>query len=82
MAGHDVRSWVQRHRVASFFMLAYAITWLAWLPAVLGYQGDLNQVLSLIAQFGPAVAALVVTWYSGASVRGWARGIIRWRVAP
>ena len=82
MAGHDVRSWVQRHRVASFFLLAYAVTWLAWLPAVLGYEGDLNQVLSLIAQFGPAVAALVVTWYSGTSVGGWAHSIFRWRVAP
>lgn len=78
MARDSVRSWVKRHRVASFFVLAYAIT---WLPAVLGYEGDLNQVLALIAQFGPAVAALVVTSYSGASVRGWARSIIRWRVA-
>ena len=77
-----IRSWVRRHRVASFFVLAYALTWLAWLPAVLGYGGNLNQVLSLIAQFGPALAALVVTWYSGASVRGWARSIARWRVAP
>jgi membrane protease YdiL (CAAX protease family) len=73
---------VKQHQVASFFLLAYALTWLAWLPAVLGYGGDLSQVLSLIAQFGPAVAALVVTWYSGASVRGWARSIVRWRVAP
>ena len=82
MARDDIRGWAQRHRVASFFMLAYALTWLAWLPTVLGYGGDLNQVLSLIAQFGPAVAALVVTWYLGASVRGWARSIVRWRVAP
>jgi len=82
MARDDIRGWVQRHRVASFFVFAYALTWLAWLPAVLGYGGDLNQILSLIAQFGPAVAALVVTWYSGASVRSWARSIVRWRVAP
>ena len=82
MSRDDLRSWMKRHRVASFFLLAYALTWLAWLPTVVGYGGDLNQVLSLIAQFGPAVAALVVTWYSGASVRGWARSIVRWRVAP
>ena len=82
MARNDVRSWVERRQVVSFFVLTYALTWLAWLPAVLGYGGDLNQILSLIAQFGPAVAALVVTWYSRASVRGWARSIVRWRVAP
>jgi hypothetical protein len=57
----DIRRWVKRHPVASFFALAYTITWLAWLPAMLGYKGDLGQVLSIIAQFGPAVAALFVT---------------------
>jgi uncharacterized protein len=36
----------------------------------------------LFTQFGPALAALVVTWYSNASVREWARKIVRWRVAP
>jgi membrane protease YdiL (CAAX protease family) len=82
MAKEDARGWVGRRPIVAFFALAYAITWLAWLPAVLGYRGDLDSALSMIAQFGPALAALVVAWYSGASVRGWARGILRWRVAP
>jgi membrane protease YdiL (CAAX protease family) len=72
---------VERHPVASFFVLAYAITWLAWLPDILGYQDDLGQVLTMIAQFGPALAALVLALYSGA-LGSWARGIIRWRVRP
>lgn len=76
------RKWAKRHPAASFFVLAYAISWIAWLPAVAGYRGSLNQPLSMIAQFGPALAALVVAWYSGASVRGLARRIVRWRVAP
>jgi membrane protease YdiL (CAAX protease family) len=71
---------VKRHPVASFFVLAYAISWLAWLPAMLGYQGGLGQVIMMIAQFGPALAALVFTWYMGASIRGWASSIVRWRV--
>ena len=57
---------MERHPVASFFVLAYAITWLAWLPDILDYQDDLGQVLAMIAQFGPAQAALVLAWYSGA----------------
>jgi hypothetical protein len=81
MARDDIRGWASRHPVASFFTLAYAISWLGWLPAVLGYRGDLDQILSMIAQFGPAVAALVLAWYSVASVRAWARQIVRWRVA-
>jgi membrane protease YdiL (CAAX protease family) len=74
--------WVRRHPVVSFFALAYAITWLAWLPAVLGYGGDLNSAFMVIAQFGPALAALVVAWRAGVFVRDWARGIVHWRVAP
>jgi hypothetical protein len=68
---------VTLHPVASFFVLAYAISWLASIPAALGYG-----FMFLFTQFGPALAALVVTWYSNASVREWARKIVRWRVAP
>jgi CAAX protease family protein len=72
-----MRRWVKRHPVASFFVLAYAISWLASIPAALGYG-----FMFLFTQFGPALAALLITWYSGASVLGWARKIVRWRVAP
>lgn len=79
---HGVRGWVVRHPVVSFFALAYATSWLAWLPLALGYAAGLRGELFMVAQFGPALAALAVAWYSGASVRGWARAILRWRVAP
>ena len=76
----SIRGWAKRRPVVSFFMLAYAISWLAWLPAMLGYGGNLGQVLMMIAQFEPALAALIFTWYSGASMRNWAASIVRWRV--
>ncbi len=75
-----VRGWIKRHPVASFFVLAYAITWLVWLPDILGYRGDLGQVLSMIAQFGPALAALFLTCYTGAPIYDWAGRILCWRV--
>jgi hypothetical protein len=37
MASNDFRGRIERHPVASFFVLTYATSWLAWLPAVLGY---------------------------------------------
>jgi membrane protease YdiL (CAAX protease family) len=80
--GAAPHGWARRHPLIAFFGFAYAISWLAWLPAALGYRGDLDLLLPLIAQFGPALAALVVAWRAGASVRDWARGILRWRVAP
>src|SRR5215208_5868887 len=82
MARGDVRGLVKRHPVTSFFVLTYAISWLAWLPAILGYQGGADTALSMIAQFGPALAALAIVCYTGASIRGWARQIVRWRVSP
>ena len=36
-----MRTWITRHPVSSFFVLAYAITRLAWLPDILGYGASL-----------------------------------------
>ena len=36
--GEGIRGWVKRHPVASFFVLAYAISWLASIPAALVLQ--------------------------------------------
>lgn len=79
---NGARGWVGSHPVAAFFVLAYAITWFAWLPAMLGYRGDFGQVFMMIAQFGPALAALLIVWYSRAAMGSWARSLVRWRVAP
>ena len=71
------RGWVQRHPVLAFVALAYALSWLTWLPALLGFGG---MGMVVVGGFGPLVAALVVTRYTGGSVRAWARPIARWRV--
>lgn len=79
---NDVRGWVQHHPVASFFVLAYALTWLAWLPPALGYGGVVGLVALHAGGFGPALAAVIILWISGGSVRDWLSSIVRWRVAP
>ncbi|MGB3635449.1 MAG: CPBP family intramembrane glutamic endopeptidase [Rubrobacteraceae bacterium] len=82
MITSKIRGWVKGHPIISFFILAYTITWLAFSPAILGYEGGLGQLFFMIAQFGPALAALIVILLSGASVKDWLRSIVRWRVAP
>jgi len=78
----NVRGWVRYHPLPSFFVLAYTISWLAFALIILGYQGSFGQLLFMVAQFGPFLAALVVVVFSGSSVKSWLRSIIRWRVAP
>jgi uncharacterized protein len=75
--GGSLRRWVQRHPVVAFVALAYVLSWLIWLPALLGFGGAAAVV---VGGLGPLVAALVVTRYTGDSVRAWARPIARWRV--
>ncbi len=70
------------HPAASFFILTYLLSWTAWLVPALGYGETLGLVGLSAGVFGPAVAAAIITWYSGRSVREWARSIVRWRVRP
>lgn len=81
MAKFGIRRRVELHPVISFFILAYAISWLAFLLIILEYREGLSQLFFLVAQFGPALAALVVILLSGSSIGRWARAIVRWRVA-
>jgi membrane protease YdiL (CAAX protease family) len=73
--------------LSAFFLLAYGISWLLWLPAVLGYLlrgvGLADRALLLfLGNFGPFVAALVVTATTGgaAGVQALLQRLWRWRV--
>jgi len=67
---------VQRHRLIAFFVLAYLLSWWAWIPYALG--GFPNPV----ASFGPFLAALAVLALTEgrAGVLGLLRRMVRWRV--
>jgi membrane protease YdiL (CAAX protease family) len=71
------RGWVGRYPLLVFFAIAYAWSWLAWLPGLLGVGG---MVPLLIGGFGPLLAAVAVTRLNGESMRAWWRPVWRWRV--
>jgi membrane protease YdiL (CAAX protease family) len=81
--------------LVAYFGLAFAGTWLAVAPLVLGPAGlgllpvALPDWLALLIYFGatyagPTLAALAASWLEGggAGVRRFAAGYRRWRVAP
>jgi len=80
-----VGAWIRSHRVASFFLLAYAISWsLDASVLVLGMEPSWTRwiVSGFLSALGPAIAAGVVLSVSGESLRGWLGRVVRWRVHP
>ena len=69
---------MKRHPLVTFFILAYALSWWAWILYALG------PFPSPIASFGPFLAAIVVLALTEgkAGLLGLFRRMIRWRVAP
>ncbi|MFC7095891.1 CPBP family intramembrane glutamic endopeptidase [Halobaculum marinum] len=80
MTQQRIRDVVDAHPVATFFVLAYAFSWIGWFPAVIGMAEPIRTLSFVAGGFGPALAGAVVTWLDGESVREWARQIVRWRV--
>jgi membrane protease YdiL (CAAX protease family) len=76
-----------RHPLRAYFALAYGISWLLWLPAILGHQqGSMSladgSVFFFLGSFGPFLSAAVVTARSSgrAGVDAWVKGLLHWRV--
>jgi uncharacterized protein len=70
-------SLVKRHPIITFFVLAYALTWLAWPMWVLGFYP-----IAPVFSFAPFLAALIVLaiTHGKGGVGGLLRRMVRWRV--
>jgi membrane protease YdiL (CAAX protease family) len=74
----SVRSWVTRHELGLFFLLAFLLSWALW-PLVL-----LNADSSPLVPFGPLGAALIVSALSGGwrAVAALLSQLGHWRMRP
>ena len=78
-----LRNAMQEHPVTAYVALALAISWGWWLlVAEFVASGGLTQGVAIPGAFGPAIAAAIVIWASGGSLRSWASQVLRWRIAP
>lgn len=90
--GSSPDSWLMRHQLAAYLLLAFLIAWAFWIPLALLYQGDTDVqtlvrsplviVLQTLGVTGPLIAAIVVIGLTRGK-RGVTRllgGLRRWRV--
>lgn len=75
--GHGLAGWAARRPLIAFVVLAYVISWTLWAPTLFGVGGF---ALQAVGAFGPAIAAALVTHWTGNSVQTWFRSLWRWRV--
>ena len=87
---------ISRHPLVSFFVLANALSWIAWTPYVLSENGlgvwhfafpsilGTGQIFGMLpgAYLGPITSALIVTAITGGrlGLRQWGSRLWRWRV--
>jgi membrane protease YdiL (CAAX protease family) len=78
-------SWLERHQLLAFFVLAFGITWGGWL-LLIAFKLTSNSLVATVFYpgWGPAIAAIVLTALLGGKqgVRSFFSSFVRWRVGP
>ncbi|MEF8828609.1 MAG: type II CAAX endopeptidase family protein [Haloarcula sp.] len=74
-----LRDITDRHPVATFAVLAIAVSWTVWIPALSAIDGPAAKAALIPGAFGPLVAGAVVTRMRGDSVRAWLASTLSWR---
>jgi uncharacterized protein len=70
---------IRQHPLITFYVLAFGLTWVVWLPRALGADFGL---VGRAWTWAPAIAALLAAALTGGrlAVSEWASRIVRWRV--
>ena len=83
-----IKTWVEKHPLIYFFVLAYALSWFIEIPLALQARGIIKHVFPgsfhYLAGYGPLLSALIITGITGGSEglqELWSQ-MTRWRVKP
>jgi membrane protease YdiL (CAAX protease family) len=82
----DMVGWARRHPVSTYFILAFGLTWLVWVPRAAADQGllaaDWAVAVGRVWTYGPASAALLAAGLAGGrpAVAELGARLVRWRV--
>jgi len=94
MSKHVAASFVKKNPLLCFFGLAYAISWVIWLPLIYGrfkfgwitWEGnpwrEAKTIIGIMGALGPALAAVIVTGITEGKekVKGLLKRLVQWRV--
>src|SRR5918997_3443291 len=78
--------WVREHQLVTYFVLAYAISWIIVAPLIASAQGFIDVpvpfALHYLNDYGPLLAALITAGVANGAegLRELFRRIIKWRV--
>jgi len=88
----NLKMFIQKHALPVYFFLAFAWTWICWLPLIIatppgGMQAGISPVFFIVAilgGFGPSLAGFVVAAMVGgkAGAKDLWKQAGRWRMAP
>ncbi len=85
---NSVTTWMKRHSLATYFILAYAVTWMVQIPLALKaqrlIQAPIPFSIHYLAGYGPMLSAIIVTWLTGGvgELKELFRRMLKWRVPP
>jgi len=84
----SISTWVKKHQLVIFLILAYSLSWIVEIPLALQAQGIIQKFFPFsfhyLSGYGPLLSALIVTRITGGSEslrELWGR-MTRWKVKP
>ena len=79
----DPRASVQRHQLASFFLIAFGWSWMYDVIVFLMVGSSPGILIrGLVRTWGPLVAGVTVLWASDEDLYSYLGQITKWRVKP